>query len=136
MVCKDYITFYQGKDKKPHYYYKGVEITSIIKTLEKKLDDYFLKSPFLNRTDFDIIPYRIGANAYRVWDECTGENCPFNGGWGNWRCKNESHKDYCEPFIEEIEFSYEDIKDLGETVFTNKKEAEKKLKKLIKNDQE
>lgn len=128
MKSKPYITIYQKADTR-EYYYKGNNITPIVDKLTKVIDNYSIEK-ILNNPDSIFVPYQVGKTAYRVWDKCEGENCPFNGGWGTWRCKNESHKNYCEPFVEEIEFDYDDIRDFGKSVFATLEKANKKLKSL------
>lgn len=75
------------------------------------------------------LPCKIGDIVYKVHDRCNGKACPYNGDYGQWRCHYEG-KQRCEPFVETIQFCYENIPQIGKTIFISKEEAESRLADL------
>ena len=78
------------------------------------------------------LPCKVGDTVYRVYEECNGSSCPYNGNCGQWRCHYKG-KERCEAFIDEKKFSYEMLNDIEKSIFVVKGEAEAKLKKLQEN---
>lgn len=72
------------------------------------------------------LPCKIGDKVYEIHKKCDGHNCPYNGGYGQWRC-HYGGKQNCEPFITINEFCYSDIPRVGKTIFTSKEAAEARL---------
>ena len=75
------------------------------------------------------LPCKAGDTIYKVYDRCDGSNCPYNGCYGQWRCRYEG-KRRCDPFINTEQFCYGDIPFINKTVFTSKEAAEARLKEL------
>lgn len=79
------------------------------------------------------LPCKIGDTIYEVYDKCDGQNCPYNGYYGKWRCHYEG-KQRCEPFIKIKQFDYSDIPLVNDTIFVSREAAEARLKELKEND--
>lgn len=81
------------------------------------------------------LPCKIGDEVYEVHGKCDGENCPYNGDYGQWRC-SYGGKSNCNSFITVNKFCYSDIPMVGKTIFVTKKAAEARLAELNggKND--
>lgn len=75
------------------------------------------------------LPCKVGDTVYRVYEECNGSSCPYNGNYEQWRCHYKGKKQ-CKAFIDEKKFSYEMLNDIEKSIFVVKGEAEAKLKKL------
>lgn len=80
------------------------------------------------------LPCKIGDTVYEVHDKCDRRDCPFNGYYGQWRCRYEGKK-RCEPFISTERFWYNHIQRINKTIFVSKEAAEAKLKELKENKQ-
>lgn len=53
-----------------------------------------------------ILPCKIGDPVWLVEPtECNGYGCPYQGDYGNWRCKVNG-KEQCKPFVYEKPFDY------------------------------
>ena len=77
------------------------------------------------------LPCKVGDTVYKVYDECNGSDCPYNGAFGQWRC-NYKGKDRCKAFIDTKAFHYSDISSINKTIFVSKEAAEAHLAKLKK----
>lgn len=75
------------------------------------------------------LPCKIGDEVYEVHGKCDGENCPYNGDYGQWRC-SYGGKSNCNSFITVNKFCYSDIPRVGKTIFVTKKAAEARLAEL------
>ena len=74
-------------------------------------------------------PCKVGDTVYRVYGKCDGNSCPYSGNYGQWRC-NYKGKERCKAFIDECNFSYTMLNEIGKNIFVTKEAAEAKLKKL------
>lgn len=75
------------------------------------------------------LPCKIGDEVYEIHAKCDGHNCPYNGGYGQWRC-SYGREPNCAPFITAKKFCYSDIPRVGKTIFVSKKDAEARLAEL------
>ena len=75
------------------------------------------------------LPCKVGDTVYKVYGECNGSDCPYNGAFGQWRC-NYKGKDRCKAFIDTIAFRYSDISSINKTIFVSKEAAEARLAEL------
>ena len=75
------------------------------------------------------LPCKVGDKVYKVYGECNGSNCPYNGGFGQWRC-HYKNKQGCKAFIDECNFSYVMLNEIGKNIFVTKEAAEARLKEL------
>lgn len=98
---------------------------------EKKISDLQSENATLRKRLEKAVelPCKIGDIVYKVHDRCNGKACPYNGDYGQWRCHYEG-KQRCEPFVETIQFCYENIPQIGKTIFISKEEAESRLAEL------
>lgn len=71
----------------------------------------------------DLKGLKPGDKVYRVYDKCNGHNCPYNGYFGDDRCKG--NPDTCKSYIEEMKFNYYLIPELDESIFVNYNKAVK-----------
>lgn len=101
-----------------HYAFDGEAIDRLAE-LEDKIE---------NGTLIEL-PCKVGDTVYRVYEECNGSSCPYNGNCGQWRCHYKG-KEQCKAFIDEKKFSYEMLNDIEKSIFVVKGEAETKLKEL------
>lgn len=83
------------------------------------------------------LPCKIGDTVYKVYDKCDGNNCPYNGYYGQWRCHYEGEQ-RCKPFIIIKQFCYSDIPFVNKTIFVLREAAEARLAEILKmeNDNE
>ena len=75
------------------------------------------------------LPCNVGDTVYRVYGKCDGNSCPYSGNYGQWRC-NYKGKERCKAFIDECNFSYTMLNEIGKNIFVTKEAAEAKLKEL------
>lgn len=75
------------------------------------------------------LPCKIGDTVYEVHDRCNGNNCIYNGYYGQWRCHYEGKK-RCEPFISTEKFCYNHIPRINKTIFVPREAAEARLKEM------
>ena len=75
------------------------------------------------------LPCKVGDTVYKVYGECNGSDCPYNGAFGQWRC-NYKGKDRCKAFIDTRAFRYSDISSINKTIFVSKEAAESRLAEL------
>lgn len=75
------------------------------------------------------LPCKVGDTVYKVYGECNGSDCPYNGAFGQWRC-NYKGKDRCKAFIDTRTFRYSDISSINKTIFVSKEAAESRLAEL------
>ena len=75
------------------------------------------------------LPCKVGDTVYKVYGECNGSDCPYNGAFGQWRC-NYKGKDRCKAFIDTRAFRYSDISSINKTIFVSKEAAEARLAEL------
>lgn len=80
------------------------------------------------------LPCKIGDEVYEIHAKCDGHNCPYNGGYGQWRC-SYGRKHNCAPFITANKFCYSDMPRVGKTIFVSKKDAEARLAELKEEKQ-
>ena len=75
------------------------------------------------------LPCKVGDTIYKVYGKCDGNSCPYSGNYGQWRC-NYKGKEQCKAFIDECNFSYVMLNEIGKNIFVTKEAAKAKLKEL------
>ena len=75
------------------------------------------------------LPCKVGDTVYKVYGKCGGNGCPYNGNNGQWRCHYKG-KERCKAFIDECNFSYVMLNEIGKNIFVTKEAAEARLKEL------
>ena len=75
------------------------------------------------------LPCKVGDTVYKVHGKCEGNCCPYSGNYGQWQCHYKG-KERCKAFIDECNFSYVMLNEIGKNIFVTKEAAEAKLKEL------
>lgn len=75
------------------------------------------------------MPCKKGDTVYKVYGKCSGESCPMNGDYGQWRCHYKGEF-MCKPFIDKKKFEYSMLDKIGKTIFTDKAQAKARLQEL------
>lgn len=74
------------------------------------------------------LPVPLGAPVYYVHDKCPGGQwCPFEGGYGTDRCRDDSV--FCKAFYEKIHFSLHYFSEWGKDVFRTDYEAREEVER-------
>lgn len=80
----------------------------------------------------DLKGLKPGDVVYRVYNKCNGYNCPYNGYYGDSRCRNSP--DSCKSYIEKVIFDYNLIPSLNKDIFRNYNRAVKVRDKINNKD--
>lgn len=75
-----------------------------------------------------VLPCKVGDMVYEIVPKCKpGWNeCPYDGGYGIERCEDRK----CAAYIQEGTFGFEDLYNIGKTVFLTREKAEKALEEM------
>ena len=74
-----------------------------------------------------ILPVPVGTTVYKVIPPCSGNSCPYSGGYGTDRCDGYKH---CDAYIKEVSYS---VSMYGnKSIYIDREKAEKRCEKLNK----
>lgn len=77
-----------------------------------------------------FLPCKVGDTVYQINPPCVAPplHCPYEGGYGTYRCANGEHGDLCKAYVSTTRFGLSLMDGFGRIYFKTEEEAEAALK--------